>query len=220
MESVARRGDRRRPPAPQVRPWSACNAALARTSSATRRNDRQLPRCELAGELWRHRAGRRQQPPPLDRRPPLQPIASPCAWAGNGSIVPAPLPGTRDLRRPLATMSIPRTSRFLPSIASARLSPARPRSLPLPHSLQTVRANPSSVARDFVPLMAVKNFNRCHRPFSQGRDDLPISKAPCPAAGHTSPLPDEQGSLAEKHSSAIHKTSRFCVDMKLGLWEI
>ena len=35
-----------------------------------------------------------------------------------------------------------------------------------------------------------------------------------------SPLPDEQGSPAEKHSSATRKTSRFCVDMKLGLWEI
>ncbi len=33
--------------------------------------DGQLARCELAGKLRRHRAGRRQRPAPLDRRPPV-----------------------------------------------------------------------------------------------------------------------------------------------------
>ena len=33
--------------------------------------DGQLARCKLAGELRRHRAGRRQRPTPLDRRPPV-----------------------------------------------------------------------------------------------------------------------------------------------------
>ena len=42
---------------------------------------RQLAGRELAGELRRHGAGRRQRPPPLDRRPPVRrPHRLPLGW--------------------------------------------------------------------------------------------------------------------------------------------
>ena len=123
--------------------------------------DGQLARCELASELRRHGAGRRQRPAPLDRRPPFWRTCG-LRLGGKWLGLPCPFACAATCGARCATVSIPRTSRFLASIASASAWACSSVTSFAPHRSQTARANPSSVARDFVPPMAVNKSNSGH----------------------------------------------------------
>jgi len=137
-------------------------------------------------------------------------------WLG----LPCPFASAATCGARCATVSTPRTSRLRASIASASAWALLVRDFLRSPTLPDRPGEPVQGGKRFGAANRGQKFNCCHRPFSKGRDNLPISKAPCPVAGRTSPLPGEQGPPAEKHSSATRKTSRFCVDTKLRLWEI
>ena len=134
---------------------------LARTSSATSRNAASSPVVNWlasrggigpdAASVRRRSIDARRSGERCCLRLGGKWLNRPCAFASAATC------GAR-----CATVSIPRTSRLRASIASASACACSSvTSLP-PNRCQTARANPSSVARDFVPPIAVNNFNIGH----------------------------------------------------------
>ena len=119
---------------------------------------RPAPRCELAGQLRRHRAGRRQSAPPLDRRPPV--------WRARRFPLGRKMAQAALLARGLGHLRRPARNRVEPAhfpLAALQRLRQRARLLvgepPSPQSAQMARANPSRVERDFVPPIAVNKSN-------------------------------------------------------------
>ena len=120
---------------------------------------RQLAGRELAGELRRHRAGRRQRCGAARSTPAGSGDRAAFRLGGKWLGRPAALACAATCGARTASRSIPLTSRRRASIASERLCACSSVNLPSPQSIHSARQKPSSMERDFVPPIAVSKSN-------------------------------------------------------------